>query len=514
MADFYSLEEASRVLGMSPEELKTKAQHREVRAFLDGGSWRFRVADVDELARRRGLGSDPELAMSDLDLSIPSSSASGIDFSKFQLGLDDDLDGPAKPAGAGQDEGSDSDHELLLDDLKVPQNPGANSSSVIIGMAPEGKRPSDSDVRLVPDNAKGASDSDVRVSPAPSRGASDSDVRRSPVTPKGASDSDVTLFAEETSEHGFSGSDSGSGDTGIRPNPFAESSAEVPAGEAHDSDFELTPSNVIDALQPDSGSDFELTALDPSDEFESTPLLGPGDSDVTAAEPGASGINLGRPSDSGINLLGSASGFDMGGESSIELSPLSASEIQPKPSARRTPPAEKPATPPRGKAEKDIFDDTDFEVDALGGEDRTVQLGPASDFELEEAESGSEVFAIDEDDVDQNAATAMSPGILEDDDEGFDDSTPSGEMSSSAWDVESESSSAPERSGASPILAPSAATAEWGGLWVGLLGVTTVFMLLLTFISMDLVRNLHGYQGGTPASGIVKSIAGLMGMGG
>jgi hypothetical protein len=292
----------------------------------------------------------------------------------------------------------------------------------------------------------------------------------------------------------------------------------MPAGEPResDSDFELTPSNVIDALQPDSGSDFELTALDPSDEFESTPLLGPGDSDVTAAEPGASGINLGRPSDSGINLLGgSASGFDLGGApSSIELSPLSGSEIKPTPAAPRAPSTEKTATPARGKAEKDIFDDTDFEVDALGADDRTVQLGPASDFELEEAESGSEVFAIDEDDVDQNAATAMSPGILEEDDEGFDDSTPSGEMSSSAWDVESESTSAPERSGPSPILAPSAGTAEWGGLWVGLLGVTTVFMLLLTFISMDLVRNLYDFQGGTPASGIVKGIAGLMGSGG
>lgn len=31
MAQFYSLEEAARVLGMSPEELKAKAQHREVR---------------------------------------------------------------------------------------------------------------------------------------------------------------------------------------------------------------------------------------------------------------------------------------------------------------------------------------------------------------------------------------------------------------------------------------------------------------------------------------------------
>ena len=233
MAQFYSLEEAARVLGMSPEELKAKAQHREVRAFLDGGSWRFRVADVDELARRRGLGSDPELPMSDLDLTIPSSGGSGIDFSKFQLGLaDDDLGGPAADGGGAA--GPDSDNELLLDDLKLPQNPGANSSSVIIGMAPEGKRPSDSDVRLVPDNPKGASDSDVRLAPEPPRGRA-TPTSAWPAPSKAASDSDVTLFAEETSEHGFpgsgSGSDSGSGDTGIRQSPFSGSSAEVPAGD-------------------------------------------------------------------------------------------------------------------------------------------------------------------------------------------------------------------------------------------------------------------------------------------
>ena len=43
MAQFYTLEEAARVLGMSPEDLKQKAQHREVRAFMDSGSWQFRV---------------------------------------------------------------------------------------------------------------------------------------------------------------------------------------------------------------------------------------------------------------------------------------------------------------------------------------------------------------------------------------------------------------------------------------------------------------------------------------
>ncbi len=90
MAQFYTLEEAARVLGMSAEELKSKAQSREVRAFLDGGSWRFRVVDVDELARRRGLGSDAELRLSDLGgprRQSDSGEIQDLDLSEFQLGV-------------------------------------------------------------------------------------------------------------------------------------------------------------------------------------------------------------------------------------------------------------------------------------------------------------------------------------------------------------------------------------------------------------------------------------------
>ena len=199
------------------------------------------------------------------------------------------------------------------------------------------------------------------------------------------------------------------------------SSSEVtPAFESEsDSEFDLTPSSIEDVLAPDSGSDFELSALEGSDEFEATPLAGPSDSDVTAADPGFSGINLSRPSDSGINLQ-MASGLGLGGADSIELAPLSGSNIKPipaapgkpKPSLAKTPPpARKPAA--ASKPEKDIFDDTDFEVDALDSDrdsdDRTMQLEAQSDFELEDADTGSEVFAIDEEDVDQNAATALGP---------------------------------------------------------------------------------------------------------
>jgi len=507
MAQFYTLEEAARVLGMSPEELQAKAQQREVRAFLDGGSWRFRVADIDELARRRGLGSDADLRLSDLDLPVAETEpVDDLDLSEFNLGAAD------SGVGAPTVDVAQSDHDILLDDLSLPPNPMSASSSVIIGMHNSGgKLPGDSDVRLIPDNPPGVrpSDSDVRLA--------------SPHDVKPPSDSDVTLIADDTSDH--ESLIASPNDTAVSQSPVFGSSAEVqavqPGEDEADSDFELTPSSVIDALQPDSGSDFELSALDePSDEFESTPMLKPSDSDVTAADPGFSGINLSRPSDSGINLQ-MAPGLGLNaGASSIELAPLSGDDIKTVPPAASKPKAPLSATPPpsASSAEKDIFDDTDFEVDALASDgdadDRTMQLEAASDFELEEADTGSEVFAIDEDDVDQNAATAMGPALLdeEEEDDGFEDAT-SGEMAS-AWDVESESesaSSASRAAAASPVLTPAGASAEWGGLWVGMLSVASIFMLFLLFVSMDLVRNLYEFQGNSPASGLVKTLAGLIG---
>src|SRR5215468_7782315 len=120
MPQFYTLEEAARALGMSPEELKAKAQSRDIRAFMDSGSWRFRVADIDELARRRGMGSDPDLSLSDLDLDIPPpGSTSGSDaemmLSEYQLGVaNPDI---APPSIELKKPGRDSDQDVLLDDL-------------------------------------------------------------------------------------------------------------------------------------------------------------------------------------------------------------------------------------------------------------------------------------------------------------------------------------------------------------------------------------------------------------
>jgi excisionase family DNA binding protein len=529
MAQFYTLEEAARVLGMAPEELRGKAQAREVRAFMDGGSWRFRSADIDELARRRGLGSDPDLSLSDLDLSPPDSTSGEVDLSEFQLGVAEADLGPPSVTSQATTAGTG---DLLLDDLSVPPGPLSASSSTIIGMEPAGKSPSDSDVRLVPDNVKGASDSDVKLA---GKAPSDSDV-----TLAGLSDSGLRPTGPSSSSHDFlptpdSGvielpSDEvppgGPGDTAIRQGPQLGSSAEVQAVEPDSgSDFELTPSSVIDALQPDSGSDFELTALDASDDYEVTPKPTPSDSDVTAAEPSASGINLGRPSDSGVDLTSALGGGVGGGLSSIELAPLEGEDAGPKP-----PQVAKPASPgatpppartpvPSGRAEKDIFEDTDFEVDALdsGHEDRTVQLERGSDYDLAESDSGSEVYAVDEEDVDTSAATALRPAPL-DEDEGFAAEGPSGETPS-AWDVESEGAPAAAPAAraaagaeAAPALLPGAAGQEWGVAWVSILGVTTFLMFLMFLVTLDLLGNLYDYHGRVPVAGsLASAISGLAG---
>jgi hypothetical protein len=313
--------------------------------------------------------------------------------------------------------------------------------------------------------------------------------------------------------------------TMLQPSPILSSSDDDVATpeSTSDSDFELTPSGVIDMLEPESGSDFELSAFDGSDEFESTPMRGGlSDSDVTGAQPIDSGVNLSRPSDSGINLQ-NVGGFDMASADSIELAPLEDDDDDapkkpaPKPSTPAKPAAKAPekvdlsATALPVKADKDIFEDTDFDVDVdaidSSDEDRTVQLDAQSDFDVEEGsgDSASEVFAVDEEDVDANAATAMGPAVAaaDDDDSGETDS---------AWDVEEVATpSSASRAMPSPLVSAGGPTPEWGGLWVGMLGFATLLMLFLAFVGMDLVRNLYNFQGDTPASGLIQSIAGLLG---
>ncbi len=181
------------------------------------------------------------------------------------------------------------------------------------------------------------------------------------------------------------------------------------------------------------------------------------------------------------------------GASSIELAPLSDDDIKAMPSppqadqgARGCRPP-RPRGPQRGKGHlrrhrlRGRCPGLDGDAD-----DRTMQLEAASDFELEEADTGSEVFAIDEDDVDQNAATADGLRRLleeDEDDDGFEESDLGRDGQRSDVESEERFGSSSSRAAAAPsVLAASGASAEWGGLWVGMLSVATpVHALFLAF---------------------------------
>jgi type IV pilus assembly protein PilB len=80
---YYTLDEAARILGMDAERLNQMAQRREIRAFADRGAWRFRAQDIEEMARRLGMGSNPDLQLREVEKPEPASSVKPRNFTEI-----------------------------------------------------------------------------------------------------------------------------------------------------------------------------------------------------------------------------------------------------------------------------------------------------------------------------------------------------------------------------------------------------------------------------------------------
>ncbi len=107
------------------------------------------------------------------------------------------------------------------------------------------------------------------------------------------------------------------------------------------------------------------------------------------------------------------------------------------------------------------------------------------------------------------APSAFAEDDEDEEDDGF-DSAVSSEMTA-GWSC-SDSSASPERSSPAMVMTARESDAEWSGLWVGMLGVTTLFLFFASFVAYDLVRNLYDFQSsGTMGSGLVRAIAGMFG---
>jgi excisionase family DNA binding protein len=256
---YYTLEESANVLGISPDDLKQLARKENIRHFQDGGTWRFRIQDIQELVRRRTDGSDLELpgvqSSSPADSPVPrgpkpqkpsddvfgfSLASEEAEDAAVHVGEDISLDKPSS-SGSGKKSssakrqaqaqaGSDSDVRLVADgsdisfrmkpdsDVKVPSDgpkSGPRSSKTGMGGSKSprpGKNKSneaateqpDSGVRLVPMD----SDSDVRIlgsdtddihvpiGDQPPKGATDSDIRLESLTASGSADHEGPLTEE------------------------------------------------------------------------------------------------------------------------------------------------------------------------------------------------------------------------------------------------------------------------------------------------------------------------------
>jgi hypothetical protein len=189
---YYTLPEAAKVLAMSVDELKAMAQKGQIRSFQDRGTLRFRIQDVQELARTRGAASDGDLALGDASLPAAKSGSTPKSGAKKAAPASSPKS-PAKQTKAPEvfqfdiDEEEDDSVDLGADLLSGKgSSKGKPGSKVKKPVTPTG---SDSDVRLVPDGndisfsvpkkSTKTPDSDVKVPSDPMKPRSGS----SPTTP-------------------------------------------------------------------------------------------------------------------------------------------------------------------------------------------------------------------------------------------------------------------------------------------------------------------------------------------
>lgn len=289
---YLSLDEAAQQLGLRNDELNRLRERGEVRGFADRGTWKFKVEDIEELARSRQADSDPEVPMfmddlpeseEELELPVwgtPENELAIDDESVMVLDDDDTSDDPTVIRKSVDPlNSSDSDVRLVFDEPMIikasepePTIPSDSDSDVrLVGnLVPE--LDSDSDVKLVNDLD---SDSDVKLVGddtindihlslgEPPQMGSDSDVR----LVSAGTESDISLTLGEPPKLG---SDS---EIRVKPPQFDEDEIAAAIGDA-----------------PDLGSDSEIRLGLPDDDDEEAILIGEplhmdSDSDVHADLP-------------------------------------------------------------------------------------------------------------------------------------------------------------------------------------------------------------------------------------
>ena len=432
MVQYYTLEQAAQILRVSPEDLKEMARKKEIRAFQDRSGWRFRAQEIDEMARAKGYGSDPELPLGEA-AKAKAGDSGGKDVFNFSLETDEGDEVPLgkEPAAAekhpsrsptpksGSKAGpkspppkasSDSDVRLVMDagdvnyaadvGSKAPASKGPVSPPPKVGSSKSRKQPpveEDSGVRIVPLDKPSDSeikvpraphDSDVPVGGKATKRPSDSDIRIEEITRPPAADQMVTEEIDLDAEQRKAQAAAKAKRTHHRPKspggaPMLPTSSPF---ELSEDDIDVDRPTVPPAAprapeeaggETDSSSDFELKPMGDSSPLDAgsdeLPVMR-GDEEVNLGEltgaKGGSGINLQDPADSGISLEGSD-------EMEFELSLDAGSS--PKPASGKTGPDSS----------------SEFELSLSEDDASPTEGASSSEFELSLDHEGSDL-AIDE----------------------------------------------------------------------------------------------------------------------
>ncbi|MFN4259228.1 MAG: helix-turn-helix domain-containing protein [Gemmataceae bacterium] len=467
---FITLEEAAGMLGMPPEELNRMAQRREVRAFADRGTWRFRSQDIEELAQTRGtMGNAPQAAADEpaifgfapeddnLDLGqdwAPGPSGSGTSSgSAVPLGADDDLGilGPDDDFNLPLDD----DDVLLGNEPKPAASPsgtrkrsGLGSSKSMArrrtGMGSPARQdsgvpmmPGDEDDVLFDLPAGRIDDSLISVGDQldPDPFDSEGEGRKSKLNP----DDDV-LPTEELinldEELGQAAPLKPSTRVKPRTGTLPAGSPNLPTVSPFElsmSEFELPDAErKTKAKRLEGGSDFELS-LEPGDDDNLQLNLKSDDEDAvelgalprktkTGSKPGQSGIHRQPPTDDSLTSRGADVDFDLTlDEDDVDSSRPKTNLVTAKGSATDD---EFELTlddddlidagERAGGDEKDIFE-TDFDLPALDEESASEAVAlEESDSDLESSDFD---LALDEPDLEESDSEVVAFGEEEDDDE-------------------------------------------------------------------------------------------------
>src|SRR5262245_5941700 len=191
MLQYYTLEEAAKLLGMHPDGAKKVLDDRKVRQYRDGrGGVRYVASAVDELARSLGRGSDPELPLGEAPRSKSGSTPRPTRAARGEAGSPPD--DSSVPIGAER-----ADYLARASQKSAGRGSGRGAGTKSPApRSPAPKPGTDSDVRLVSEGSdlQINVDSDVKIvdeAPSSKTGAPSSSARRKSPPPAEAGDSGV-----------------------------------------------------------------------------------------------------------------------------------------------------------------------------------------------------------------------------------------------------------------------------------------------------------------------------------